>query len=263
MLFENNSNTIPIRFLRCKYFKQSKIHHVMEKRKYCAIGLRISSDAVVEWGNKRVQLTDKTITFKPQNVGYTRWCNKDEFIAINFETYNYVYNDIVAFEPTDYNKFYTLFQQLMDCYDAKQKGYMYKCTALLSEIMALMQIDFVEEREKVSPLITEACEYMHSHYFENDCTVEKLAKMSNVSAVYFRKLFKEKFGIGPKKYLNTLRMEHAARLLAQTHLSVSQVAEQSGFNDSKHFASMFKEIYKTTPTKFRSEDSLHDIVIRL
>lgn len=263
MLFENNGSAVPIRFLRCKHFNQSKLKHFMEKRKFCTIALRISSDAIVEWGDKKVQLTDKSLTFKPQNVAYFRHCTHDEYFAVNFETYNYVYNDIVAFEPTDYAAFYSLFEQLQSCYDQKPKGYIYKCTSLLCEIMSLMQADFVEEREWVSPLITEACEYMHSHFAEPDCTVEKLAKISNVSTVYFRKLFKSKFGIGPKKYINTLRIEYAARLLAQTHMTIVQIAEQSGFADSKHFASAFKELYKTTPTKFRSEDALHDIVYRL
>ncbi|WP_445323731.1 helix-turn-helix transcriptional regulator [Paenibacillus sp. FSL R7-0312] len=38
---------------------------------------------------------------------------------------------------------------------------------------------------------------MHSHYTDSSITVRKLAEMSHMSEVYFRKLFKETFSISP------------------------------------------------------------------
>lgn len=260
MIFENGSQTIPIRFLACWKFNQGKVNQFMEKRKFCTIAIRLRSDANIEWDKGRLDIGDNAVVFTPQNLAYTRRCDYDEFIAVNFETYNYVFDKIVAFTPKNYDLFLNLFNQILHCYNSKESGSKYKCTALLCEIISLFQTEYEEDSLPMPKLIAEAYDYIHTHYNESDCTVEKLAQISHVSEEYFRKLFKQVVKISPKRYIGILRIEYGARLLAQTHLSVGQIAEQAGFNDSKHFATVFKSVYRATPSQFRKQDVLFNIV---
>lgn len=256
MLFESDSNTVPIRFLGCWHFNQKNIYQFMEKRKFCTLAIRIRTDAILEWDGNELDFQKGMMSFVPQNLEYSRRCSIDEFIAINFETYNYVLNKIIRFNPYKNNDFFKLFEKILKIFNSKTPGYMYRCTSVLCEILALLQANYGKDYDLVPPMISDAYEYMHNHYNENDCTVEKLAEISHISEVYFRKLFKSQFNVSPKKRINTLRLEYAARLLAQTNLSINEISERSGFNDPKYFATLFKSVYNTTPTKFRSEDAL-------
>ena len=67
----------------------------------------------------------------------------------------------------------------------------------------------------------------------------ELARMCGVSQVYFRKLFKLRYGTSPKQYINALRLETAAQLLQSQLYSVSEVSEKSGFTDPKYFTKLF------------------------
>ena len=46
-------------------------------------------------------------------------------------------------------------------------------------------------------------------------------------------------------------METARRLLAQTQMSMADIASAAGFSDSKHFATVFRRLQGTTPTTYR------------
>jgi AraC-like DNA-binding protein len=57
---------------------------------------------------------------------------------------------------------------------------------------------------------------------------------------------------GPVAYLNLCRLEHAARaLVAEPHLSVTQIAMRAGFNSSQYFATSFRRRFGTTPLRHR------------
>jgi AraC family transcriptional regulator len=47
------------------------------------------------------------------------------------------------------------------------------------------------------------------------------------------------------------RLERTERLLAETDLSLSQVALDSGFSDQSHFSSCFRKHFGTSPRSFR------------
>jgi AraC-like DNA-binding protein len=60
-------------------------------------------------------------------------------------------------------------------------------------------------------------------------------------------------GISPMRYAWSLRLEHAARLLADTSRSAVQIREvayQCGFTDAAHFSRVFKRRYEMTPREY-------------
>jgi AraC family L-rhamnose operon regulatory protein RhaS len=61
----------------------------------------------------------------------------------------------------------------------------------------------------------------------------------------------------PAKYLNVLRLERAATLLAaDPAASVTDVAFRCGFSSSQYFATLFRQQYRCTPKAFRSEPAM-------
>lgn len=82
-------------------------------------------------------------------------------------------------------------------------------------------------------------------------TNKELARMANLSTSQFERRFRHAFGVTPRQYLQRTRVEKAARLLADTDQSVSQIAQACGFYDHAHFSRSFRSIMTVTPSDYR------------
>jgi AraC family transcriptional regulator len=78
-------------------------------------------------------------------------------------------------------------------------------------------------------------------------TVEDLAREVGLSPAHFARAFRQTMGQAPHRYLLTLRLEHARRLLDSTEAVLSDVAHSAGFADQAHFTRMFKREFGVTP----------------
>jgi transcriptional regulator of acetoin/glycerol metabolism/AraC-like DNA-binding protein len=93
-------------------------------------------------------------------------------------------------------------------------------------------------------------EYVEVHLGESiDLTT--LATVAGLSVHHFARQFKQAAGVTPHHYLTRKRIERAQEMLAQTDLSVSEIAYASGFSDQSHLARHFRYIVGTTPREFR------------
>lgn len=95
-------------------------------------------------------------------------------------------------------------------------------------------------------------EYIETH-FEENISVDKLAKSVFLTAPYLSHSFKSFSGYSPKQYLTLLRLTKAKQLLLTTNLSISDICRKIGFSDVNNFIRTFKEVYGKTPKKFRSD----------
>jgi AraC-like DNA-binding protein len=77
-----------------------------------------------------------------------------------------------------------------------------------------------------------------------------LAKEAKMSEPKLRKLFRQTFGKSVFTYYQTLRMQEAARLLKEQHLTVSEVGFQVGFTNLSHFARVFEQHLGLKPKKY-------------
>lgn len=82
---------------------------------------------------------------------------------------------------------------------------------------------------------------------ELDLTVGEIAKMCNVSEIYFRKLFKEYSGVTPVSFKLNRKMEKAKQYLAFEGKTVRETAEALGFSEPAYFCRIFKEKTGMTP----------------
>lgn len=92
--------------------------------------------------------------------------------------------------------------------------------------------------------------YVHSHYGEN-IRLTDVASSYNVSPAYLSRIFKEETGITFSDYLIQYRIRIAKELLKDISVNVTEVAEQVGYCDSKHFSKSFKAIVGITPKDYR------------
>ena len=73
---------------------------------------------------------------------------------------------------------------------------------------------------------------------------------------YFSRKFKLCTGFGYKEYLITVRIIEACRLLLNTDMSITQIAENCGFDDSNYFGDCFKKIKGMSPREYRKANGV-------
>ncbi|HEY5971486.1 MAG TPA: AraC family transcriptional regulator [Pseudoxanthomonas sp.] len=87
---------------------------------------------------------------------------------------------------------------------------------------------------------------------DRNVRLAELAELSNVSTWYFTKIFHALYGEGPQAMAARLRLSHAADLLVDTTLSVSEVGAVCGFENNCSFSRAFRERYGLPPSLYRS-----------
>ena len=70
--------------------------------------------------------------------------------------------------------------------------------------------------------------------------------------LYFARAFKQSEGLTPHDYLVQHRTEYAQKLLANSHVALSEVAPSAGFFDQSHFARRFREYVGVPPSRYRA-----------
>lgn len=84
-------------------------------------------------------------------------------------------------------------------------------------------------------------------------TLAMLAKHVNRSENYLSRLFKSETGINTITYINTQKMHHAKELLANSQLSIKEIASALGFDEQSYFNRIFNKIYGLNPSEYRKK----------
>lgn len=98
--------------------------------------------------------------------------------------------------------------------------------------------------------IKEVLMYVQEHYSEK-LTVEDAATLINYSPNYFSKLFHELTGTSFIQYVINYRLDIANEKLTNTNLTITEIAEETGFSNLPYFTRTFTAKFGTTPNAYR------------
>ena len=87
----------------------------------------------------------------------------------------------------------------------------------------------------------------------NGIRVSDVLAQSKHSPSTLERRIKGLFGRSLKAEITRVRLESAKLLLQETNLKVSQIAARTGFNESKYFCEVFKNVEQITPTVYRKQ----------
>lgn len=102
-----------------------------------------------------------------------------------------------------------------------------------------------------SDRVEKACEHI-AHHLAEPIYVGALAGMAGLGTSAFSRLFKRSTGRTLPQYVNELRIARACALLAETDLTVNQIAGDCGFVSPAHFQRKFREHQHCAPLAYRS-----------
>lgn len=118
----------------------------------------------------------------------------------------------------------------------------------ISRAYARMQGVFYSGLQGLSEVIS----HIERNYAE-PIRIADLVKMSSLSETRLLKDFHRATHYSPIDYLIRLRIQHAAVLLRQTGLSITEIAYRVGFNDSNYFTRQFQKTMHISPREYRKK----------
>jgi len=93
-------------------------------------------------------------------------------------------------------------------------------------------------------------DYIDAH-LSDSVELMELAEIAGLSIFHFARQFKHSKGITPHHYLVSRRVGRAKELMAETSVSLSDIAFASGFAYQSHLTRHFRQIVGITPGQFR------------
>ena len=153
----------------------------------------------------------------------------------------------------DFEAFQELIDKIINEYTNKHDGWKSAVRGYFTVMLVMLSrlYDFSESVDSMSAFtIAKAVAYMEANFTQN-ISIEALASIANLSARHFMRIFNEIYSTTPWRYMLSLRMQYACHLLRTTDMTVSEIAHQSGYDDSNYFSRQFKKTYSVSPKEFK------------
>lgn len=144
----------------------------------------------------------------------------------------------------------TIFHSMLQSGDCVERE-IYLCSKLF-ELFSVLQgrVTVQKDQETFRVYAEEAQDYMAANYMK-PISVQSISDALGLDRRYFSSIFHKKAGCSPKQYLINLRLEKAARLLAEGNYSPAEAARSTGYDDIFNFSKMFKKKYGLAPLHYQ------------
>jgi len=129
-----------------------------------------------------------------------------------------------------------------------------RLSGLMMEILAEIlrgQLGITNQYNEHIPMLEKAAEYMRTHS-HREVSIEEAAEIGDLSASYFRYLFGLHYECSPREYLARTRIRKAKELMVGSGLTLSEIAEKTGFATVHSFSRAFKRLEGIPPSQYRS-----------
>lgn len=81
--------------------------------------------------------------------------------------------------------------------------------------------------------------------------LKRMQQLSGYTPEYLCKVFRKHLDRSPTEFINELRINHAARLLADSGESIAELAYRLNFQSLSRFYHLFRKQYSSTPAEYR------------
>ncbi|MDX8446057.1 AraC family transcriptional regulator [Mesorhizobium captivum] len=91
--------------------------------------------------------------------------------------------------------------------------------------------------------------------FSRKLSLAEMAAVCGLSPYHFVRAFSKTFGVSPHQYVLGLRLDFAERLLADRRMSITDIADLSGFSSQSHLTTTMKKYRHVTPLQVRERQA--------
>jgi|GEM_PF-3197183 len=128
-------------------------------------------------------------------------------------------------------------------------------TAILKGLEQIIEafIDSFSDMERYSNMVEQITKEIIDRFSDSSFSARDALENTGFSIEYARKQFIRERHVSPQIFLRTVRLEHAAKLLAsrgQYGLNIAQIAEACGYSDQLYFSRVFRDFYGESPSQY-------------
>ena len=219
----------------------------VKPRPYSAVSFRISGQGRFEADGKQFESRAGDVMFLPANMGYKVEYSAGESMVVHFADCNY--GEVENFSLCNPRLIENMFR---DLYKKWNEGH--SVNGAKSAVYAILEC-ISDDKKMLSPSVAfmSCVQYLESRAFDAELNIDDVCRAGFMSASGMQRAFNQYYGMSPKAYLTKLRMSRALTLLAQSALSVKEIAASCGFEDEKYFSRAFKKTYGYPPSSFKGK----------
>lgn len=138
-------------------------------------------------------------------------------------------------------------------------GYELRLQALFAQLWLLI----LEQHRPLSPAapsrtdpssekVKQMLLFLHAHYAEK-LSVSAIAAAAYCSERACYRCFQECLHTSPGEYLQNFRLQMASKLLIETDLPITEIAQHCGLGSSSHFGAQFRQRFGCSPSAYRAK----------
>ena len=123
---------------------------------------------------------------------------------------------------------------------------------LLTSMALSVRREMGQTKAKGSAPAMRAKAYIDENYAA-PLSLEGVARHVAVTPTYLSSCFARDMGMGFVEYIKSVRVAHAKRMLIHSDLSVDEVSAACGYQDTKYFKQVFKQLTGMSPHAYRQQ----------
>lgn len=127
--------------------------------------------------------------------------------------------------------------------------------AVISAMLKLVLLKLAEsvsENALPSSMVESLDAYIRENCAEEISNTE-IGAIFGYHPFYVSRVLKEKKGITLRQYIISYRLKAAKRMLEHTKMTMSEIAEETGFTDASYFTKTFRQTFGVTPKEWRNK----------
>jgi len=242
---------VKIDFIGRKFIKPISLN-VHSHNTWEIIYVTSGSGSLIADGEEYIFNKNNIICVPPGTVHYnTKLSNSVHTTFLTRDFIKSPQNKVIFFEDDSTATIGKLLDVMLSRFYGAESGKI-EIISRLSDALSMIMKEKIHTGDKLGD-VEKIKSLMISNFANPDFTVGNAVEHTNYSEAHFRKLFQAETGMPPVKYLLDLRLTSAAMQLknrANSEMSISSIATESGFNDQGYFARKFKEKYGVTPREY-------------
>lgn len=237
--------------LLVKHYRKGDIRHI-RKRMYSGFVFCLGGKTLFKSASQTIEIDEHHVMMAPKDYDYDVITEEDATnLIVDFVLSSGFYDRMYVFEINEVQSF-------LKTYQVMEKQYLFSSAS--HELMGLAKLydltaringyGKVDNRYKA---IEAGERFLEANVYDQKLNITDIAKAANISEVYFRRLFKEKYNMSPYEYINEIRIKKAKDALLYDDDNISEIARECGFYNIYTFSRAFKKTAGLSPSEFKKK----------
>lgn len=128
-----------------------------------------------------------------------------------------------------------------------------------NELKELYSKKYIAEPSKITissmdeELLKKAMEYIEQNIGNYNYNVDSFVSDMGIGRTLLYQKISDIVGMSIKEFIMDVRLKRSAQLLKESDLTISEIADRTGFNNPKYFSICFKKHFELTPSEFKKK----------